>query len=168
MITCIIMLFAVPLGCGERERADSAINSWVEFNEGMTLAAKEGKPVVVDFYTSWCKWCKVMDEKTFSRPEIARYLNEHFVSIRLNAESKSDRLTFDGRTFTPVELTRHFGIRGFPSLAYLDTEGKLITVVPGYIPPETFLPMLKYIHKECYKQQMSFEEFMKRQEDCTD
>jgi thioredoxin-related protein len=132
----------------------------------MARAMKDHRPVVIDFYTSWCKWCKVMDERTFSKPDIAAYLGEHFVSIRINAESKTDRLTYDGKAYTPVELTRHFGVRGFPSLAYLDREGKLITVVPGFVPPETFLPLLKYINKECYKQQMTFEEFMKRKGEC--
>ena len=87
-------------------------------------------------------------------------------SIRINAESRKEQLSYGGKTYTPVTLTRHFGIRGFPSLAYLTSEGDLITVVPGFVPPETFLPMLKYIQRECYKQQMTFEEFMKRKEEC--
>ncbi len=163
-----LVLAVMLFGCGEKKPADrgAVVNNWIPFNDGMARAGKEHKPVVIDFYTSWCKWCKVMDEKTFSKPDIARYLNDHFISIRINAESNRERLSYGGGTYTPVELTRHFGVRGFPSLAYLDTEGKLITVVPGYIPPETFLPMLKYIHKECYKQQMTFDEFMKRKEEC--
>lgn len=154
--------------CGGREPSQEAPVAavWQSFNSGMELAQKQKRPVVIDFYTSWCRWCKVMDEKTFSRPEIQKYLQEHFVAIRINAESKTETLTYKGKEFTPVQLTRRFGVRGFPSLAYLDTDGDLIAVVPGYIPPETFLPMLRYIKKECYKQQMSFEEFLKKKEEC--
>lgn len=164
----IFALILLLIGCGGKESADTQVttNAWVSFNEGLARAMKEHKPVVIDFYTSWCKWCKVMDEKTFSKPEIASYLGEHFVSIRINAENSTDRLTYEGKTYTPVELTRHFRVNGFPSLAYLDREGKLITVVPGFVPPETFFPLLRYINKECYKQQMTFEEFMKRKEEC--
>jgi len=107
-----------------------------------------------------------MDEKTFSDPEIEAYLAEHFVTIRLNAESRNERYSFNGKQYSPVELTRSFGVRGFPSLAYLDKEGELITVVPGFVPKETFLPFLHYIQKECYKQQMSFKDFLKKQEEC--
>ncbi|HUV37730.1 MAG TPA: thioredoxin fold domain-containing protein [Patescibacteria group bacterium] len=164
----IFALVVLLIGCGGQESAGThgTANAWVSFNEGLARARKEQKPVVIDFYTSWCKWCKVMDERTFSKPEIAAYLGDHFVSIRINAESKTDRLDYEGKAYTPVELTRHFRVTGFPSLAYLDREGKLITVVPGFVPPETFLPLLKYINKECYKQQMTFDEFMKRRGEC--
>lgn len=155
-------------GCGKEqsEGVPSGENTWLPFDQGIAQAAKEKKPVVIDFYTSWCRWCKVMDEKTFSDPEVKSYLAEHFVTIRLNAESRSERYSFKGSEYTPVQLTRTFGVRGFPSLAYLDRDGELITVVPGFVPKEMFLPFLHYIQKECYKQQMSFEEFLKRQEKC--
>jgi thioredoxin-related protein len=155
-------------GCGEREPSGEApaVAVWRSFDSGMELALKEKRPVVIDFYTSWCKWCTVMEEKTFSEPGISRYLAEHFVAIRINAESRSEKLTYKGEELAPIELTRRFGVRAFPSVAFLDTEGELITIVPGFIPPETFLPMLRYIKKECYKQRMSFEDFLKRQQEC--
>ncbi len=163
------IIFVIGIaGCGGREASKETPvgDVWLSFNSGMKLALRDKKPVVIDFYTSWCKWCKVMDEKTFSKPEINKYLEENFVAIRINAESRSEKLTYKGRKYTPVELTRRFGVRAFPSIAYLDPEGELITIVPGFIPPEMFLPMLRYIKKECYKQKMSFEDFLKKQEEC--
>jgi len=164
----LAVMVVLSFGCGEGEpgRETSHADQWVSFGAGMALAEKENKPVIIDFYTSWCRWCKVMDEKTFSDPEIEAYLAEHFVTIRLNAESRNERYSFNGKQYSPVELTRSFGVRGFPSLAYLDKEGELITVVPGFVPKETFLPFLHYIQKECYKQQMSFKDFLKKQEEC--
>jgi thioredoxin-related protein len=163
-----IMLLTAFSGCGADEAGEgsAAENDWLSFGEGIELAEREQKPVVIDFYTSWCRWCKVMDEKTFSDPEVAAYLSEHFVSIRLNAESRTEKFSFKGREYTPVELTRAFGVRGFPSLAYLDRDGELITIVPGFVPKDTFLPFLHYIQKECYKQQMTFEDFLKKKEEC--
>lgn len=147
---------------------DGAGDNWLPFDEGITLAAREKKPVVIDFYTSWCKWCKVMDEKTFSDSKVRRYLEEHFVTIRINAESTKDRFTYKGKEYTPLELTQQFGVKGFPSLAYLDREGELITVVPGFVPAKTFLPLLNYINKECYRQRMTFDEFLKKKEECAE
>jgi thioredoxin-related protein len=168
VVMMLSVMIALSIGCGgggpaqKRTRADQ----WISFDAGMSLAEKTDKPVIIDFYTSWCRWCKVMDEKTFSDPEVEAYLSEHFVTIRLNAESRSERYSFNGKEYSPVELTRSFGVRGFPSLAYLDKEGELITIVPGFVPKETFLPFLHYIKKECYKQQMSFDEFLKKQGEC--
>ena len=164
----LALTILLSVGCSGEEpaRKTAHADQWVSFDVGMELAAEEKKPVIIDFYTSWCRWCKVMDEKTFSDPEVESYLGEHFVTIRLNAESRNERYTYKGREYSPVELTRSFKVRGFPSLAYLDDEGDLITVVPGFVPKETFLPFLHYIQKECYKQQMSFEEFLEKQEEC--
>ncbi len=166
LAACLIVAF----GCGGsgtgKETSVSGSKQWVPFNEGMAVAAKEKKHVVIDFYTSWCHWCKVMEKETFSDPKVQKYLAEHFVSIRVDAESTRDTLAYRGRTYTPVQLARSFGVRGYPALAYLDTEGIFVAVIPGFMPAETFLPLLDYMNKECYKQQVTFEEF-KKKGDCS-
>ncbi len=157
-------------GEGSKTSADASSSekagAWLPFNEGMALAAKENKHVVIDFYTTWCHWCKVMDRETFSDPEVRKYLAENFVTIRINAESTTEKVSFKGEELTPVALARAFGVKGFPSIAYLDREGQLVTIVPGFMPAKTFLPLLQYMQKECYKQQMTFDEFMKKKGEC--
>jgi thioredoxin-related protein len=171
---CLMVLAGCDGRSGSREVSKTsgdalskgAVGMWLPFNEGMALAAKENKHVVIDFYTTWCHWCKVMDRETFSNPEVKKYLAEHFITIRINAESTKEKVSYKGEELTPVALARKFGVRGFPSLAYLDRDGELVWVVPGFVPAKTFLPFLRYVQKECYKQQMTFEEFMKKKGEC--
>jgi len=166
----IIFLGITMAGCGgdgDRPEVGSGENKWLAFDEGLALAKSEKKPVVIDFYTNWCRWCKVMDKQTFSKPEISSFLAEHFVSIRINAESRNERYEYKGKMYTPAELTRKFRIRAYPSIVYLDEEGSLIKVVPGYQPPERYLPWLTYIQKGCYKKKITFEEYQKRKGDCS-
>ena len=110
---------------------------WISFDEGLAKANIEKKHMIVDFYTDWCHWCKVMDEKTFNDAKVNKKLKERFITVRINAESRSETATYKGKTFSNVELTQAFGVKGFPSLAFLNPDGDIITIVPGYVPAET-------------------------------
>jgi thioredoxin-related protein len=168
-IALLILVLALAAGCGGEtgNKAGAARNTWLSFEDGMELARNLGKPVVIDFYTSWCRWCRVMDKETFRNESVASYLNEHFISIKLNAEQKSGSLEYGGRTYTPEGLARAFRVRGYPSIAYLDAEGKLLFVDAGFKKPEQFMVNLKYVTSECYKKGMKIEEFRKRGGDCS-
>ncbi|MCK5682528.1 thioredoxin fold domain-containing protein [bacterium] len=148
----------------ERAIPKSEHREWYSFSEGMELANAGDKHIIIDFYTDWCKWCKVMDEKTFSVPEVQDYLFEHFIPIHLDAESE-ETATFKGQTYTFRELTRTFGVTGFPSLAYLSPTKEMVTLVPGYIEKDRFMDILQYVSKECYVKQIPFDSF-KEDGDC--
>lgn len=140
--------------------AGNSSDSWHGFNEGLEMAKESEKPTIIDFYTSWCHWCDVMDEKTFSDPEVKDFLEENFVTIRIDAENKNSSHTFNGQEYNSVELTRAFNVSGFPSLAFLDGQQNVVTVIPGYIPADKFIKILEYMDMECYKKQVSFEKYM--------
>ncbi len=165
--TALILISVFLLaGCGGGEVEIGETNTWMSFETGMELARNMGKPVVIDFYTSWCRWCKVMDKDTFRNEKVASYLNEHFISIRLNAEQKTGRLEYSGRTYTPAGLARAFRVRGYPSIAYLDGNGKLIFVDAGFKKPGQFMVNLRYVRSGCYEKNVSIEEFRRRGGKC--
>ena len=144
----------------------SAGKDWLKFDEGMAKAKKENKSVLVDFYTDWCHWCKEMDNKTFKEAAVAKKLKDKFVTVRLNAEDANETVTYQDKKYSNVELTRHFGVRGFPTLAFLDSNGQVISMVPGFVPADTFIQVLDYIDKKCWQQDVSFDDFVKNG-DCT-
>jgi thioredoxin-related protein len=156
---------AVLAGCGA-EVDDKEHKAWMSFNEGMELARKLRRPVVIDFYTSWCRWCKVMDRETFSNDRVASYLSEHFVCIRVDAENKTRKLEYGGRTYSPSGLARAFRVRGYPSIAYLDDEGDLLFVDPGFKKPDQFMVNLSYVKSRCWEKNVSLDDFRRRGGDC--
>ena len=64
---------------------------WQEWNsEALAHAAAENKPLLVSVGYATCHWCHVMAAEAFSDPETADYLNEHFVSIKIDREQRPD------------------------------------------------------------------------------
>jgi thioredoxin-related protein len=166
MIAAAALLLAGCGGGGGEGGSQAVENTWMSYEKGMELAGKTGRPVVIDFYTSWCRWCKVMDQKTFSDAEVASYLKSHFVSIRVNAEQNTGSLQYEGRSYTPAQLARALRLTRYPSVAYLDAGGKLLFVDKGFKEPGPFMTNLRYVTSGCHEKGVSLEEYRKRGGDC--
>ncbi|MGE5192551.1 MAG: DUF255 domain-containing protein [Deltaproteobacteria bacterium] len=58
--------------------------------EALEKARKEDKPIFLSIGYSSCHWCHVMEKKVFSDPVIAKYMNDHFVNIKVDREERPD------------------------------------------------------------------------------
>ena len=134
--------------------SSSNVIQWISMEEAMTAQQKNPKPIFIDVYTDWCGWCKVMDNKTFSRPEVAQYMNENFHSVKFNAE-KEKPLTINGQQFEVVEAGRRGihtfayallnGQMSYPSYVILDNQMQRLAVLKGFKEAEPFLQELKQV-----------------------
>src|SRR6185312_16043801 len=61
---------------------------WLSMSEAQEKFAKEKRPILVDLYTDWCGWCKVMDKKTYTNAKVIAYLQQHLYPVKLNAETR--------------------------------------------------------------------------------
>jgi len=129
------------------------------FEEILKLAQKDKKKVVIQVYADWCSWCKKMEKETFPDAFVQKELKRNYYMYRLNGES-NETIEYDGRKWTKAELTKAFGIRGFPSTIFLNFNSKPITVLPGYVDAKTFAQILQFIGDDLYTK-MTFDEFMK-------
>lgn len=58
--------------------------------EAFAEAARLDRPVLISIGAGWCHWCHVMDEQTYANPEIAQYLNENFVPVKVDCDERPD------------------------------------------------------------------------------
>ena len=138
------LVMTIALVCVLAAPAGAAGVAWRTWNDGLAAAATARKPVLVDVYTDWCGWCKRMDRETYARADVGAYLNAHFVLVRLNAES-NERANYQGRAFTGRTLASGFEVTGFPTTIFLRADGEHLVNVPGYLPPDKFMKLVRYI-----------------------
>ena len=142
---------------------DSNSLKWRSFNAGIAEAKKSNKKILVDVYTDWCGWCKRMDKEVYSDPAVAKYLTDRFITVKLDAESNAI-LTYSNQSMTETDLAQGFGVSGYPTTIFLQSNGEAITLLPGYLPVEKFIDVLKFIGEDHYRT-MKFDEYLTTQKD---
>ena len=108
---------------------------WLESeSEGLALADKTGKPVLIEFYTERCGYCALMDRTTFRDKRVIKEL-ERFVAVKMNLTR-----------YTPEAEAAawKYNVIGVPMFAFIDTRGQQ-TIRSGYMPADRFLRILQNI-----------------------
>jgi cytochrome c biogenesis protein CcdA len=83
--------------------------------QGLDQAQQEGKPVLVDFWATWCKNCLTMNQTTFKNSTVISRLGQ-YVKIKFQAEDPADPAT--------KAVLDHFGIVGLPTYIVLAPKAK--------------------------------------------
>ncbi len=91
-------------------------------------AQAEDKPVLLSINASWCYWCHVMDETTYSDPDVRSLLARSFIAVRVDNDHRPD-------------INARYNVGGWPTTAFLTPHGGLISGAT-YLPPDQFLAML--------------------------
>ena len=159
-----LAVLSAALCCGVALAARPEPFPWRTWNTGMKEAGSSGRIVLVDVYTDWCGWCKRLDADVYSRSEVRRYLAQHFVTIRLNAESGAPA-SYEGQPFTERSLAGRFRVNSYPTTIFLRPNGDHMVNVPGYVPADRFLLLLRYIGDGHADRGEPFEEFCRSQAD---
>ena len=146
---------------------------WMSVNEAINQGKKDGskaKLIFIDCYTSWCGWCKVLDQKSFSNDTIAAILNYYYYHCKFDAEGK-EVIKIDGTTYNPStksgrasthELMKIIweGQRGggYPSMSIRRGDFRPLDCIMGFLGPNELQPLLVY-YAENYNKEMSLEKF---------
>ncbi len=124
---------------------------WMTLAEAEAAMKNEKRPILIDLYTDWCGWCKVMDKKTYSNQSVINYLQEKFYPVKLNAETKDNvkwgdkiyRLSSDNRT-NDIALYLTYGRLSYPTTVIIPVDDSGPQPVPGYHDPKEFELIVRY------------------------
>ena len=165
----VLCMIVVTAGWKTIDKEEEAEVKWLTFEEAIALHEKTPKKLLIDLYTDWCGWCKVMDQKTYSKSEIANYINSNFYPVKFNAEQK-DPVEFNGHTFKFVPSGRR-GVHelaaaltqnklSYPTTVFMDEQLRIIQPIAGYLKPEQMEPILLFIGDDHFKS-TSWQDFQK-------
>ena len=144
-----------------KKNVTKADDFWTtDWDKAMATAKAEKKPMIIDFYTDWCRWCKKLDKETYAAPEIQKRLKEGWVGVKVNPEDKKKKGTLNGKVVSYADIARSFNVDGYPTLVSLDKEGNRVGDT-NFEPRQRFGPILDYIKNELYKKKIPFENYLK-------
>nr|QNO49199.1 thiol:disulfide interchange protein DsbD [Methanosarcinales archaeon ANME-2c ERB4] len=93
--------------------------TWYSYDEGMKIAQEQNKPVMIDIYTGWCKWCKELDRVIYTDSDVIN-LADKFVCIKFNADKHRDLAA----KYNPTG--------GVPTIVFLRSDGTETHRLGGY------------------------------------
>jgi thioredoxin-related protein len=139
----------------------SAQVKWYNIQDAEKQAAATGKKIMVKVYANWCGWCKEMDKATFPNKHVAKILSESYIPVQFNAEQKAS-VTWGGVPYKLIktksdghyhELAARWlnGNLTYPTIVFLDANGKVIQAISGYRRAAEFEKMAAYFANDAYK-----------------
>ncbi len=98
---------------------------WIILGVGAKTAATQAKPMMVDFYTGWCHWCKKLDKETYADPRVMEKAKS-FVCVKVDGEDD------------PTSAAK-YNVEGYPTILLLDSSGRELHRVTDFKPAADFL-----------------------------
>jgi len=129
-----------------QQHKDNPVEWWPWCDEAFEKAKKEHKGIFISIGYSSCHWCHVMENEVFENETITDYLNEHFISIKVDKEERPDI----DKHYQEVHLLLNRRAGGWPTSIFATPENKPFYAAT-YIPPEPvernmgFLQLIKII-----------------------
>lgn len=123
------------------QHAHNPVNWYAWGEDAFATAQRENKPIFLSIGYSTCHWCHVMERESFENLEIARYVNQHFIAIKVDRERRPD---VDEAYMTAVMLTTGHG--GWPMSSFLTPQGKPF-FGGTYFPPGQFSTLLEKVNE---------------------
>jgi thioredoxin-like negative regulator of GroEL len=135
IIGCLLCPFALFLWDVPAATAQTAVPTgdvqWrSDYNAARREAQDKNRPLIVDFGTENCYWCKRLEATTFRDPAILRLMNERFIPLHIDADKE-------------VTLAQLLRIQNYPTIVIAAPDGKILVTREGYMEAAPFLEQLQ-------------------------
>jgi thioredoxin-related protein len=172
MLKYILIFFLIFSGVRAQEPdKEGSLVHWMNLEDAMAKVKTQPKPLLVDFYTDWCGWCKTMMKTTYANPPLANYINTYFYPVKFDAEGR-DTVEYLGEKYIPegdkprtphplaVKLLNNKLM--YPTTLFLNgyenNAFKLNMIASGYLEQQKLEPILIFVLENAGRNS-SYDEF---------
>ncbi len=131
-VLVVTPLFATLKNTGAAKKVDGpsllagSIQWQATFESALARAAKEEKPLMVDFETEWCGFCKKLDRETYGNVQVIQFVQQFFIAVKVDGDKRTD-------------LRDRYSVEGYPTIVFLSPQAVELKRIVGYRPPDDFL-----------------------------
>ena len=116
--------------------------NWKTYSEEtLREAQNQNKPVIMDFYATWCTPCRELEEVTFHNAEVVKQAAKDFIMVKVDVTKGGDPIH--------ERLLQQFAVKGVPTVVFLEPSGrerKELRLV-DYFPPDIFIGRMTELKK---------------------
>jgi thiol-disulfide isomerase/thioredoxin len=133
-LICWILLVGAPFAAfaqADSPAAGAAGESIVwaaDWDSALEQAQIEGRIVMVDFFTTWCGWCKRLDRETYADPRVTERCGA-LIAVKVDGDRRRD-------------LAKRYGVTGYPTIGFLHADGTPLQMVVGFQSAGNFVATL--------------------------
>ena len=146
------------------------LESFLELADDLEAAHKQGKRFVIMWELKGCPYCKETHFVNFARGDISDYIKANFEVLQLNIIGSRKVTDFDGAELSEKAMAAKYGVRFTPTFQFfperaarlkaLEPAKREVARLPGYMRPDDFLAMFRYVREKAYESK-SFRDFVK-------
>lgn len=146
------------------------IDTFLELSDDFQAARKDGKHLAIMWELKGCPYCKETHFVNFARPDISKFVQEHFEILSLNILGSRKVTDFDGEELPEKMLAAKYGVKFTPTIQFfpetldglkeMKPREREVIRIPGYLRPDDFLDVFKFVEQRSSGAK-TFREFLK-------
>lgn len=146
------------------------LESFLDLGDDLEGARKEGKRFAIMWELKGCPYCKETHLVNFAQPRISDYVKANFEVLQLNIIGSRKVTDFDGAELSEKALAAKYDVRFTPTFQFFAEEAASLKSLPpakrevarspGYMRPDDFLAMFRYVREKAYESK-SFRDYLK-------
>jgi len=145
------------------------LQSFLDLREDLESAASNHKRLAIMWELRGCPYCRDTHLVNFADQVISTYIRDNFEILQLNLVGSRKVIDFDRQELSEKEFAQKYGIRFTPTFQFFpqsadgleskEPTAREVARAPGYLKPQHFLAMFRFVREEGYKRG-TFREFL--------